>query len=196
MSERKPFPWRAALLASVALNLLLVGGAIGAYGAGARLERRAPPQATPAPSDEPPPGPRVVLGALPPDVRAQLREDMARGAGETRALRQSAVEARQDAFDVAAEEPYDAAKMKQAFQRMRDADQAVVGVFHDRVAESFATMTPEQRRAALDGLRRGAIMHHMREHPEGAPRLQEWRERREERRERWRERREQRLRGG
>ncbi len=176
MSDQKRFPWRTLLFVSLGVNLLLIGGAIGAFGAGARLER---PSAQPAPSVDRLPGQRAFVEALPPQARAQLRQDMVQGVVQSRELRQAAAQRRREVLD-AAGEPYDAARVKQAFERMRAADQAVVGVFHDRIADTLATLTPEERRAALETLRRAP------------PR----RERMEERRRAWRERLEQRRSGG
>ena len=174
MSDTKRVPWRTLLFVSAAINLVLIGGAIGAYSAGARLERPAAQRNDPAPVPAFSGQQRLFLAAMPPEVRARMREEMVQGAAQSRELRQAAAQARRDAFEAAAREPYDAARVKQAFARMRQADQEVVGVFHDRVADTFATMTPEERRGALESLRRS---------PE---------QRREDRRQRWREWRERR----
>jgi uncharacterized membrane protein len=112
------------------------------------------------------------------------------------------LQARREAFAAVAVEPYDVARVRAAFERMRAADQDAVGVFHDNVAEAFGRLTPEQRRAALDALRRAAPASRQTLAPEGeaAPSErppatgQTLQERRQERRERWRERREERLR--
>jgi uncharacterized membrane protein len=179
MSEAKRFPWRTLLFVSAAINLVLIGGAIGAYSAGARFERpavhRNDPPPTPAFSGQQ----RLFLAAMPPEVRARMREEMVQGAAQSRQLRQTAAQARRDAFEAAAQEPYDAARVKQAFARMRQADQDVVGVFHDRVADTFAAMTPAERRATLESLRNASPA-----------------QRREDRRQRWREWRERRQSGG
>jgi uncharacterized membrane protein len=142
------FPWRTSLFFSVAINLLLIGAAVGAYGAGVRVER-----ATPDAVVDRMPGPRAFMAALPEATRHKVREDLAASWVQTRQLREAAVQARRDAFAAAAAEPYDAARVKAAFERMRAADQAVVGVFHNNVADAFGQMSPEERRTALDALR-------------------------------------------
>jgi uncharacterized membrane protein len=199
MSEQSRFPWRTVLFISLALNLLLVGAAAGAWGAGVRLEREASRGAV----VERMPGPRAFLRALPPETRAIMRAELADSWGASREARQAAIQARRDAFAAAATEPYDQARVRAAFQRLRAADQAAIAVFHDNVAEAFGTLTPEQRRVALEALRHAAPAARR----DAAPRedgaapaalsteeRQTMRERREERRERWRQRREERLR--
>ncbi len=142
------FPWRTSLFVSVAINLLLIGAAVGAYGAGVRVERAAPGAAI-----DRMPGPHAFMAALPEATRQKVREDLAASWVQTRRLREAAVQARRDAFAAAAAEPYDAVRVKAAFERMRQADQAVVGVFHNNVADEFARMSPEERHTALQALR-------------------------------------------
>lgn len=199
MSEQSRFPWRTVLFISLALNLLLVGAAAGAWGAGVRLEREASRGAV----VERMPGPRAFLRALPPETRAIMRERLADSWGESREARQAAIQARRDAFAAAASEPYDAGRVRAAFERLRAADQTAIAVFHDNLAEAFGTLTPEQRREALEALRRAtpAARRDTAPNEEGAgpaalsPEEREtMRERRQERRERWRQRREERLR--
>jgi uncharacterized membrane protein len=198
MNEQSRFPWRTLLFLSLALNLLIVGAVAGAWGAGVRVER----EASGAAVVERMPGPRAFLRALPPETSAIMRRELADSWGESRAARQAALQARRDAFAAVALEPYDVARVRAAFERMRAADQAAVGVFHDNVAEAFGRLTPEQRREALDALRRAAPASRQALAPEGeaAPSErqpatgQTLQERRQERRERWRERREERLR--
>lgn len=149
MSEERRFPWRTLLFVSAALNLLMIGAAIGALGAGVRVER----QTSGAVVDRLP-GTRAFITALPADVQPQVRAELARGWVQSREARRAAARARREAFIAASTEPYDAARVSAAFARMRAADQAAVGVFHDNVAEAFARMTPEQRRQALAALRR------------------------------------------
>jgi uncharacterized membrane protein len=199
MSGQSTFPWRTVLFISLALNLLLVGAAAGAWVAGVRPEREANRSAV----VERMPGPRSFLRALPPETRATMRRELADSWGESREARQAAIQARRDAFDAASTEPYDAARVRAAFERLRAADQAAIAVFHDNVVEAFGTLTPEQRREALEALRRAtpASRRDMAPTEEGvapaelSPEEREtMRERRQERRERWRQRREERLR--
>lgn len=148
MSESR-FPWRTLAFVSAAVNLLVLGAVVGAIGAGVRIQREAPEALV-----ERIPGPRAFLTALPPETRAKVRQDLVRSWANSRTLRREALQARRDAFAAAAAEPYDAARVRTAFARLRAADQAAIGVFHDDIAEAFAELTPEERRAALESLRR------------------------------------------
>lgn len=148
MSERR-FPWRSLLFVSAAVNLLVLGAVVGALGAGVRIQREAPEALV-----ERIPGPRAFLTALPPETRAKVRQDLARSWVDSRTVRQAALQARRDAFAAAAVEPYDAARVRAAFARLRTADQAALGVFHDNIADAFAELSLEERRAALEALRR------------------------------------------
>ncbi|MGD9979844.1 MAG: periplasmic heavy metal sensor [Hyphomonadaceae bacterium] len=191
MNERSRFPWRTLLFLSLALNLLIVGAIAGAAGAGVRLERSRGAVV------ERMPGPRAFLRALPPETRALMRQELAASWGASREARQAAIQARREAFAAVAAEPYDAARVRAAFERLRAADQAAIAVFHDNVADAFGTLNPEQRREALDALRRAAPASRADARPadDGASELtpEERQQRREQRRQRWRERREERL---
>jgi uncharacterized membrane protein len=195
MSERK-FPWRTLLFVSVALNLLAVGAVAGALGAGVRLEREAPREAVTRM-----PGARAFMAALPPELRVKMRAALADGWVESRNARLEAREARRAAFEAAATEPYDAERVRAAFVRLRAADQTAIGVFHDQVIEAFATLTPEERRSALEALRRAPPAQRANVAPqdgaalesEAAPDALTPQERREQFRERLRERRRERL---
>jgi|CXWL01.1.fsa_nt_gi uncharacterized membrane protein len=196
MSEGR-FPVRTLLFISLALNILIVGAFAGAYFSGARFQR---PSAE-APSDQALvqrlPGPRAFLAALPDEARADMRARFRATWGETRVLREEARVARVAAFEAASAEPFDAVAVKAAFARMRAADQAAIGAFHDVVADAFAEMSPAQRAVALEALRtapparREAIGPAAERAPGEAPRAQpdgSFREKMRERRERRRER--------
>ncbi|MGQ0532532.1 MAG: periplasmic heavy metal sensor [Caulobacteraceae bacterium] len=201
MSDQSRFPWRTLLFISLALNLLFIGAVAGAAGAGVRIER----EASRAAVVERMPGPRAFLRALPPETRAIMRRELADSWDGSREARRTALQARRDAFAAAATEPYDAARVRAAFERLRAADQAAIAVFHDNVVEAFGELSPEQRREALDALRNAAPASRQRTlapdeeaampgaelTPEERQTLQQ---RRQERRERWRARREERLR--
>lgn len=196
--SQSSFPTRTVLFMSLALNLLIIGGVAGAWGAGVRIQREAETRAV----VERMPGPRAFLRALPPETRALMRDELAETWGESREARQAAIQARRDAFAAAATEPYDVARVRAAFQRLRAADQAAIAVFHDELVEAFGAMSPEQRREALVALRNAAPARReggvfdgdraVREERLSPEQRQTMQERREERRERWRARREQR----
>jgi uncharacterized membrane protein len=195
MSESR-FPWRTLLFLSLAFNLLVIGAVVGAAGAGVRLQREAAGAVI-----ERIPGPRAFLAALPPETRVKMRRELVRSWSESRELRRAAAQARREAFAAASEEPYDAERVRAAFARLREADQAAIAVFHDNVAAAFGALTPEERRQALEALRRAApasrraIAPQEEAEPTVAPaeagevREQTLRERRQQ----WRERRRQRL---
>lgn len=145
------FPWRTTLFISLALNLLVIGAVAGAYGAGVRLQRDTAQAVV-----ERMPGPRAFMAALPPGARVKVRAELTRSWDQSRQLRQQAQQARRDAFDAAAAEPFDAARVRAAFARLRAADQATIAVFHDNVVAAFATMTPAERAQALQALRTAA----------------------------------------
>lgn len=199
MSESR-FPWRTLLFVSVALNLLAVGAVAGAWSAGVRLEREGDNAAV----VERFPGPRAFLQALPPETREIMRGELATSWEQSRQTRQAAIQARRDAFAAVAQEPYDAASVRAAFARLRAADQAAIGVFHDNVVDALGKLTPEQRHEALEALRTAAPAARREgvapaseggARPALTPeRREEIQERRQERRERWRQRREERLR--
>jgi uncharacterized membrane protein len=193
MSERK-FPVRTLLFVSLAINLLAAGAVAGAWFAGVRVARDAPPEATFARM----PGARAFVRAMPDEVRPRMREEMAASVEESRSMREAARAARLEAFAAASAEPYDAGRVRSAFAKLREADQAAIAVFHENVVAAFADMTPQQRRAALAALAQAAPASRVQPAPEAAQeRLtpeerqdlrQRLRERRRERRERMRER--------
>jgi uncharacterized membrane protein len=145
------FPWRTLLFLSVALNLLVIGAVAGAWGAGVRLQREVGDAVVARM-----PGPRAFLRALPPETREIMRGELADSWTESRELRRAALQARREAFEAAATEPYDTERVRTAFARLREADQRAIGVFHDNVVDAFARLTPEQRREAMEALARAA----------------------------------------
>jgi uncharacterized membrane protein len=191
----KPFPWRTLLFISVAFNLIVVGAVAGAYGAGVRVQRDAPEAAVTRM-----PGARAFIVAMPTEATRQtMRGKLAESWVESRAARTAASQARREAFDAAAAEPYDVERVRAAFARLREADQAAIGVIHDDIVEAFGQLTPAERRAAIDALRRARPARRAALAPAGdqageavAPVRERWQERREEIRERRRARREER----
>ncbi len=148
MSEKR-FPWRTLFFVSLAVNLLVLGAIGGALGSGARLQREEAPEAVVARI----PGVRAFIAAVPPETRPQLRRELGESWRETRDLRRAALEARRDAIAASEAEPYDIERARAAFAAMRSADQAVVGVFHENMAQFLATLSVEQRRDVMQRLR-------------------------------------------
>lgn len=146
MSERR-FPWRTTLFVSLAFNLLLVGLIVGAMAAGARLRREAPGAALSRADFA------QIVATLPEESRRVVRRAVVRGWFQSRDNRNEAGRLRREAFEIAATEPYDAERTRAAFARMREADAATTGIYHDRIADALAELTPEQRRVALEAIR-------------------------------------------
>jgi uncharacterized membrane protein len=141
------FPLRTILFVSLALNLLFVGALIGARAAGVRLERAGVEQAF-----QRGPGPRAFMGALSPENRAMFREELARTWLSSREERAQSRRARRALYAAAAEEPYDAEKVRAAFAAQRTADQATIAVFHDAIAEALGKVDPAERRRVIDAV--------------------------------------------
>ena len=93
------------------------------------------------------------MASLPQEARTKVRDQLARTWTETRTLRQQAAQARRDAFDAAATEPFDAARVRAAFARVRSSDEAALAAFHNNMIDAFAQMTPDERRRAIAALR-------------------------------------------
>ncbi|MBC7769032.1 MAG: periplasmic heavy metal sensor [Phycisphaerales bacterium] len=144
------FPWRTALFVSLAINLVLVSLAIGAAASGARLER--PAQTEEALSRLP--GPRAFMQALPPDARREVRRDLARSLVELRTQRRASREARLALYEAARQEPYDVARVREAFANVRAADAATAAGFQDGVATALGRLSPQDRRMALEAMMR------------------------------------------
>lgn len=188
------FPWRTALFVSVAVNLVLISAALGAFASGARLSRPANLEVA---ADGPfLTGQRAFMQALSPEARRTLRRELA---GELIAMREERAAsraARRALYEAARAEPYDPARVRAAFAEVRAADAVLLAGFHDGLAEGLSRMDASDRAAALDALQRGrapaedaAPTVESDGAGETAPTRQE---RRERLRERWRERREQR----
>lgn len=189
------FPWRTLFFVSLALNILVIGAIGGALGAGARLQRQEPDQAIVARI----PGVRAFIAAVPPEARPGLRRELGESWRETRALRRTALEARRAAFAATTAEPYNIEGVRGAFADMRVADQAVVGVFHENMAQFLAELPADQRRDVMERLSRAppATRENLAPVVEGAEEAPPadralTPEQRQNLRERWRERREER----
>ena len=147
----KSFPWRTALFVSLALNLIVLSAAIGAYAAGARIER---PGFGGAEAISNFPGPRAFMTALPMPARREVRRDLVRTFFTARAEREESRNARLALFQAARAEPYDSERVSAAFARVRAADAALAARFQDSVAQALSRMDQNQRHAALDALAR------------------------------------------
>lgn len=143
------FPWRTALFVSVAINLVVISIATGAFLSGARLER---------PSQEAPlarlAASRAFMQALPPEARRELRRGLAGSLLDMREHRRASQRARLALYEAAGAEPYDLARVRAAFADVRAADAELAASFQDSVAEALGRLSAEERRQALDAMMR------------------------------------------
>lgn len=188
------FPWRTALFISLAVNLILISAAIGAFATGARLSRPAEVQEPVAAEALPSrlASTRAFMQALPPETRRTLRRELARELIAMREERNAAREARLALYQAASAEPYDAARVRAAFAAVREADAVLLAGFHNALADGLARISETDRAAALEAMQRGRPIREegVEPAPDGAEPTRE--ERRQRMRERWRERRKQR----
>lgn len=131
---------RIALLVSLALNLLLIGAAVGI---GLGEWRRGGERIARAPNM------RAVMESLPPERAEQVRGQVIGAWRAARDQRREARAARLELVRIASADAYDKAAVQAAFARLRTADAAVAERFHDVVAEAMAGMSGEERRQML-----------------------------------------------
>jgi len=153
----KSFPWRTLLIASAALNVALIGGLIGTYAAGARLERPVPAQVLATIRG---PGQRAFMEALEPQTRRVVRRALLARLPDFREPRQRSRAARVALLEIARQDPYNSEATRAAFADVRAADAEMAALFHDIVADVLEDLPPEQRRDALNALAR-----HLHERP-------------------------------
>lgn len=146
------FPWRAAFLMSVALNVIVASAALGAVLAGARLER---PAGVGLPREA---NVRAFMHALPPETRRALRRNLARRFMAMGEERSAARAARFEVYAAAGAEPYNVERVRAAFAESRSADAALGAAVHDAVAEAIGELSPEQRQAAMNAVRNRALL--------------------------------------
>jgi uncharacterized membrane protein len=134
--RRTPRWLLAALFASLALNLVVVG-----LVAGAMWRFRAPVWAPVTPS---------LLGyasALPPERRKQLWEQTAGERAELRPLRREVHTARDETVQALAAEPFDRQLFLDAQARQSDAEQRARHAMQSLYIKIAEGLTPEERRA-------------------------------------------------
>lgn len=137
--------WRTIALVSLALNLLVVGAAVGGYAAGARFS---PPGAERGAVRAERPM-RALIAAVEPERRPAVRREIARTFVAARDARKEVRDARISLAQTIRAEPYDAAAVRAAFARMRAADQALAQRFQDMTADQLAAMSPQERRRVV-----------------------------------------------
>lgn len=138
---------RWALLISLAVNLLLIGAAVG-VGLGEARHRKERSVAAVSST----PTMRAVLAALPPERAAQVQAKVADAWRAAREEREQARDANLEVARLIGAETYDRAAVSAALSRMRAANSRVAGRFHEVVAEAMANMTAAERRTLLQAL--------------------------------------------
>jgi uncharacterized membrane protein len=138
-----------ALIASVILNVFLIGGGVGVLITGARI---APPAAV----KKPPPNIWIAAGALLPAdrlrFRAMLRDHARAVQPELKAVRA----ARQEAAALIAEPTLDAKAISDALERARAGETAARSEFDQGFIGYLATMPQNERAALADAMVRAA----------------------------------------
>ena len=139
-----------ALIASVTLNVFLIGGAVGVLVTGARITPAAAVKA------KPPPNIWVAAAALPSAdrlrFRAMLRDHAQAVQPELKAVRAS----RQEAAALIAEPTLDTTAISDALQRARAGEIAARGEFDQAFIDYLATMPQNERAALADAMVRAA----------------------------------------
>jgi uncharacterized membrane protein len=139
------FPWRTLTIVSLAINLLIIGAAVGlsvshfSHGGPPRFfERREAGEHGPQ-----------AMRMLPQAEREALSRALI-GAWESgHDLLSKARAARENVRSVAAADPYDETAVRKALADMRTADSAVLAHYQDALAGSLGKLSSEQRLIAL-----------------------------------------------
>jgi uncharacterized membrane protein len=135
-----------ALAISLTLNVFIIGAAVGAYGARARLS----PDRPPAPNGNP-----LMRAAerLPPDVAAAYRVRMRAEGAAAQPLLREAREARRDAAEVFAQPTFDKAAAATALAKARTAETAAREKLETAIVDFAGALPADQRRVLGMGIR-------------------------------------------
>ncbi|MDX2275351.1 MAG: periplasmic heavy metal sensor [Hyphomonadaceae bacterium] len=139
--------WRTGFFISLAVNIIIIGALLGFVMGGGLNRARGIGMLTLG-------EPREVAAALPPDVRRALRRDLVRAWFATDAERAAWRAANEDVARQLRAETYDIEAMRAALRAQREAGGAAMLKFQDELAESLASLTPQQRAAVADALTR------------------------------------------
>lgn len=137
----------AILIASLAVNLFLGGFLISNMLAGV------------APGTFSPGILRQAAEALPTQVQSEFLSGFATHRREFRRLRRAQLAAAWQVRNAFIAEPYDPARVEEAFAHLRDANAALQALIHDALAEQGDTLTADQRRDFLQAVVRGMAGH-------------------------------------
>lgn len=136
--------WRLWFFVSAALNILVLGAAIGFVAGGGGRDEAVDVAASQSP--------RQLMAALPPGARTEVRRGLVRAWVAAREQRAALRAAQTEVANRMRAEPYDAEAVREALARQRAASDALVATFHDELAGRLGELSPEQRRAAADAL--------------------------------------------
>jgi uncharacterized membrane protein len=147
MSEQR-FPLRTLLFVSVAINLVVIGAAIGVAVSGARLHRGvAPPGVGP--------GPRAFMGALPPEKVEEIRQRLTAAWQANAPERDAARAARLEVFRLVSQDKFDEPGVRAAMAQVRAADARLTEKNQDALIVVLKDLDPRQRVVALGAILRG-----------------------------------------
>ncbi len=138
----------AALAASLALNVFVVGAVVGGRAAGVRLA--GPHTEAPAPQGEVAPwlgrmNPEGLVRRLPREERRRIARMIGAQVREARPLLLRARQARAEAYRALRAEPFDADAAAAAIAASREADDAVRARGQDVIIAILAELSPEAR---------------------------------------------------
>lgn len=137
------------LIASLALNLFLVGTIVGGLVVGQRLRAQRPPPVMA--------GPALWAAAhdLPPEQKAAYRQVLRGEGGEARRQLRAAREARAEAWSGLTDEPFNGDAVRRRLAAARAQDTQARGALEDRIVAFAATLSPDERARFVEGLTRG-----------------------------------------
>lgn len=144
------------LLASLALNLLLIGG-IGWRMANARKYVQALV----------PPSTGWILRDLSEERRAELQPAAREGFESVRPARIEMFRAQRRVNELIGNEPFDQEALEDAFAQLRELSMDYQALSHERTIELLELLTPEERQAATEFVRRGGRDRAGRDGPRG-----------------------------
>lgn len=130
---------KLVLLASLALNLLIAGAALGSWwspgrhgGGGTRGAEEV--------------GVTGFAGRLPPERRKAIRKVLRENRQDLSALHNEVRGARQDTAAALSAEPFDAARLRESFERIDAAESRLRSAARESLIKSAESMTPGERR--------------------------------------------------
>ncbi|MDO8379546.1 periplasmic heavy metal sensor [Phenylobacterium sp.] len=137
-----------ALIASVALNLFVIGAVVGGVVVGHRLREAAPAAAR---SRQPV---WVAADTLPPEHRRAYREMLRGHAVEVGSQLHQARRARREAWAGLAADPLDGPGVARRLSQARALEMTARGGLEERIVDFAAELPPKERAALADGLAR------------------------------------------